>query len=89
MDQNLSKVFRKELTNKLKLQSFIDRYTTRYFDSDNTYYFHHTNNLIIMGLTEKLIQKKGQIKGVKLVLKDASNLTQLVKGKKKKGGLIV
>ena len=69
--------------------SFIERYTTRYYAYDFSYCFHHTNNLVIMGLGESLIKDRGEIKDVQFVLKDAENLKGLVKGKKKKGGLVV
>ena len=42
-----------------------------------------------MGLGEELVKERGGVQEVKFILKDAENITSLVKGKKKKGGLVI
>ena len=42
-----------------------------------------------MGLGEELVRQRGEVQEIKFILKDADNITSLVKGKKKKGGLVI
>ncbi len=56
--------FKKPLKNFVKTLPFVDRYFTRYYNTeDHTYYFVHTNKMILMGLaaTHPIVAQKLKI----------------------------
>ena len=85
-----SPLLAKPLTNIVRTESFTNRYTTKYKTEENSYYYLHTNNLVIIGITKELLQKHKKIKNINFRLKEKyekMDFANLVKGKKKKGGI--
>jgi hypothetical protein len=63
---------------------------SRYFHNEGTYIYDHTNDLIMMGISKALIDRENGIKLVEFLFKkDNLDLNNLVKGKKKAGGIFV
>lgn len=78
----------KPLLNSVRILPLLDRYTTKNYCEDGTYYFEHTNGLVLMGLSELLIKKNGKVINIEYLFKKLpENLDSLVKGKKKSGGI--
>ncbi len=80
----------KPLLNIVRTYNFIDRYTTRYYTPEKTYYFNFTNGLIIMGISKAFLKDFGKIKNIEFCFKEKYqklNYRSLVSGKKKRGGI--
>jgi glycine cleavage system H lipoate-binding protein len=83
-------LFKRPLNNIIRTERFMDRYTTRYITEDEVYYNIHTNNLLLIGLSESLIAKHKKITKITFRLKDKyddMDMNKLIQGKKKRGGI--
>ena len=66
-------VFKKPLKNFVKTLPFVDRYFTRYYNTDDhSYYFVHTNKMILMGLaaTHPIVAQKLKIDSIYFCFKN-------------------
>ena len=65
--------FKKPIKNFVKTLPFVDRYFTRYYNTDDhTYYFVHTNKMILMGLaaTHPIVAQKLKIDSIYFCFKN-------------------